>query len=120
MVALFVLGLIAGVIVRPFLVPWLLASGLFLVNFIFSLIFLAAMSHVKSSAAAGIAVISFMVRFGLLGLGLLAVALLLPDHFLVTAVCFLAVYTIFFGIEIAIGIKGRTNMIQQTVNGGGV
>lgn len=119
MAAVFVLGLIAGFFVRPFLVPWLLASGLFLVNFVFSLIFLAAMSHVKASAAAGIAVISFMVRFGLLGLGLVAVALTLPEHFLITAVCFLAVYTIFFGIEITIGIKGRTNMIQQTVNGGG-
>ncbi|RJQ46586.1 MAG: hypothetical protein C4534_02530 [Gaiellales bacterium] len=119
MAAIFVLGLAAGVLYRPFLVPWLLASALFLVNFAFSLIFLAAMSRVKASAAAGIAVVSFVVRFGLLGAGLLAVALALPQHFLVTAVCFLTVYTIFFGIEIAIGLRGRNNMVQQTVNGGG-
>jgi hypothetical protein len=120
MVSIFVLGLVAGIFVRPFLVPWLLASLLFLVNFVFSLVFLAAMSNVKTSAAAGIAVLSFVVRFVLLGAGLLTVALILPEHFLITAVCFLAVYTIFFGIEIAIGIRGRNSMIQQTVKGGGV
>jgi hypothetical protein len=119
MASIFVLGLIAGIFIRPFLVPWLLASGLFLINFAFSLIFLAAMSNVKTTAAAGLAVVSFMIRFGLLGAGLLAVALILPEHLLITAVCFLAVYTIFFGIEIAIGIRGRNNMVQQTVNGGG-
>lgn len=121
MAAIFVIGLVAGLIAGPvFLVPWLLSSGLFLVNFVLSLIFLAAMSRVKASAAAGIAVMSFMVRFGLLGVGLLAVALTLRDYFLVTAVCFLVVYTIFFGIEIVIGLRGRNNMVQQTVNGSGV
>ena len=119
MAAIFVLGLIAGIVFRSFLVPWLLASGLFLVNFLISLLFLAAMSHVKSGAAAGLALLSFVVRFGLLGAGLLTVALVLPEYLLVTAICFLAVYTIFFGIEIAIGLRGRNNMIQQTVNGGG-
>lgn len=118
MASLFVLGLVAGIIYRPLLVPWLLASGLFLVNFVFSLLFLAVMSHLKTSAAAGLAVVSFLVRFGLLGAGLLAVAILLPEYFVVTAVCFLVVYTIFFGIEIAIGLRGRNNMMQQTVKGG--
>lgn len=118
MAVIFLLGLAVGVFYRPFLVPWLLASALFLVNFVLSLFFLAAMSRVTTKAAAALAVVSFLIRFGLLGVGLLAVALALPEHFLVTAVCFLAVYTIFFGIEIAIGLRGRGNMIQQTVNGG--
>lgn len=120
MATIFALGLAAGLFIRPFLVPWLLASALFLVNFVFSLVFLAAMSHVKTAAAAGIAVVSFIIRFGLLGAGLLTVALVLPEYFVITAVCFLAVYTIFFGIEIAIGFRGRNNMIQHTVNGGEV
>jgi hypothetical protein len=119
MAAIFVLGLVAGLIYQPLLIPWLLASGLFLVNLLVSIFFMAAMSRTKTSVAAGIAVVSFLLRFGLLGIGLVVVALALPEYFLVTAVCFLAVYTIFFGIEIAIGLKGRDSMVKHTAEGGG-
>lgn len=115
--AFFGIGLLAGMIYRPLLVPWLLAAGLFLINFAISLLFLKAMARLKTSAAAGVAVISFLLRFGLLGLGLLAVALALPDHFLATAICFLVVYTVFFALEIFMGVKGR-GMVRPPAAGG--
>ncbi|GBE57185.1 hypothetical protein BMS3Abin01_00094 [bacterium BMS3Abin01] len=110
-------GLAVGMVYRPLLVPWLLASCLFAVNFALSLVFFKAMSRLSTSAAAGVAVISFLLRLGLMGLGLVAIAVALPEYFLFTAVCFLAVYTLFFGLEIALGIKGR-GMVRPPAAGG--
>lgn len=100
-------GLVAGMIVRPLLVPWLLASCLFLVNYSISLLFMRAIPRLSNAAAAGVAVMSFFLRFGLLGLALVGVALGLPEYLLTTAVCFLLVYTLFLIFEIAVGLKGR-------------
>ena len=100
-------GLVAGIIVRPLLVPWLLASGLFLANYSISLLFMRAIPRLSNAAAAGVAVMSFFIRFGLLGLALLGVALGLPEYLLTTAICFLLVYTLFLVFEIAVGLKGR-------------
>ena len=100
-------GLVAGIFIRPLLVPWLLASCLFIANYAISLFFLRAINRLSTGAAAGIAIMSFIIRFGLLGLALVTVALTLPQYFLTTAVCFLLVYTLFLGLEIAVGIKGR-------------
>ncbi|MFA5802199.1 MAG: hypothetical protein WC911_06950 [Thermoleophilia bacterium] len=100
-------GVVAGMLYRPLLVPWLLASGLFIVNYFVSMLFMNAATKLKTSAAAGVAVMSFFLRFGLLAIALVTVALTLPDEFLVTAICFLVVYTLFMGVEIAVGLKGR-------------
>lgn len=117
MMGLLAAGMLAGIIVRPLLVPWLLASGLFLVNYVLSLIFLKAMSRLSSSAAAGVAVLSFVIRFGLLGLALIGVALGLKEQFLTTAICFLLVYTLFLVLEIAVGLKGRPATESTTAGG---
>lgn len=100
-------GMLAGIFVRPLLVPWMLASGLFLVNYAVSVIFLKAIPRLSAPAAAGVAVISFVIRFGLLGLALVGVAVGLKEYFLTTAICFLLVYTLFLVLEIAVGLKGR-------------
>ncbi|MHB0867679.1 MAG: hypothetical protein ACYC6B_06390 [Thermoleophilia bacterium] len=101
-------GMVAGIFVRPLLVPWSLASCLFLVNYAVSLLFMRAIPRLSTSAAAGVAVMSFFMRFGLLGLALIGVALALKEYFLTTAICFLLVYTLFLGVEIAVGLKGQT------------
>lgn len=118
MMGLLAAGMLAGIFVRPLLVPWLLASGLFLVNYALSLIFFKAMSRMTASAAAGVAVLSFVMRFGLLGLALVGVALGLKEYFLRAAICFLLVYTIFLVLEIAVGLKGRAT--HQATSGGEV
>ncbi|MDO8736138.1 MAG: hypothetical protein Q7K29_03545, partial [Thermoleophilia bacterium] len=100
-------GMVAGIIVRPLLVPWLLASCLFLANYSISLLFMRAIPRLSNAAAAGVAVMSFFIRFGLLGLALVGVALALPDQLVTTAICFLVVYTLFLVFEIAVGLKGR-------------
>ncbi len=100
-------GLVAGIFVRPLLVPWLLASGLFIANYFISLLFMRAISRLTTAAAAGVALVSFFLRFGLLALALVAVALALPQLFLTTAICFLLVYTLFLGLEIVVGLKSR-------------
>ncbi len=100
-------GLAAGIFVRPLLVPWLLASGLFLANYSIQIFFMKAISRLSTAAAAGVAVTSFIMRFGLLGLALVAVALTLREYFLTTAICFLLVYTLSLGFEIALNLKGR-------------
>lgn len=101
------IGIVSGIFIHSLMVPWLLASALFIVNYILSLFFLGPIARLGTSAAAGLAVVSFMLRFGLLGLGLVAVALALPEYFTVTAICFLVVYTVFFALEIAVGVRGR-------------
>lgn len=101
-------GVVAGLLVPGLLVPWLLASSLFMVNLILFLVFFRFMARVGPAAAAGVAVLSFLFRFGVMGLGLALMALLLPGYFLAAAVCFLVVYTLFLGLEIAAGLKGRT------------
>ncbi len=101
-------GLAAGIVVRPLLVPWLLASCLFIANYSISLLFSRAIPRLSVSAAAGVAVTSFLMRFGLMALALIAVALTLKEYFLTTAICFLLVYTLFLGLEIAVGLKSRT------------
>jgi hypothetical protein len=100
-------GLVAGMFVRPLLVPWLLASCLFLVNYFLSILFMRAIPKLSNAAAAGVAVMSFFIRFGLLALALVGVALALPEYLLTTAICFLLVYTLFLVFEIAVGVKGR-------------
>jgi hypothetical protein len=110
-------GLVVGYFVKPLLVPWALSSGLFCVNYFLSILFLRAMPRLTSSAAAGVAVLSFVLRFGLLGLALVGVALALPERLLATAVCFLLVYTLFMVLEIAVGIKTRT--VSQSPAAGG-
>jgi hypothetical protein len=100
-------GLVAGMIVRPLLIPWLLASCLFLANYFLSMLFMRAIPKLSNAAAAGVAVMSFFIRFGLLGLALVGVALGLPEYFLTTAICFLLVYTLFLVFEIAVGLKSR-------------
>ncbi len=111
------IGFLAGMFYRPLLVPWLLASGIFLANYALSLVFFKAMTRLSSSAAAGVAVISFMLRFGLMGLALLAVAMALPQYLLATAICFLVVYTFFFAIEISMGIRGRRAVSPPAAGG---
>lgn len=108
MTAFLAAGMVAGIFVRPLLVPWLLASGLFLLNYSLSLIFMRAIPRLSTGAAAGVALLSFFLRFGLLGLALIGVALGLKQYFVTTAICFLLVYTLFLGFEIAVGVKGRT------------
>lgn len=106
-----IIGLItlaAALFVHPLLVPWLLASLIFTLNYAISLLFLLAINRLKTTAAAGVAVLSFLMRFGLIGLGLLTVALALHDYFLATAICFLVLYTAFLGLEIFVNIKTRT------------
>ena len=100
-------GMIAGIFVRPLLVPWILASGLFLINYSLSLIFMKAISAMSTAAAAGVAVLSFVIRFGLLGVALVGVALGLKEYFLTTAICFLLVYTLFLVFEISVNAKSR-------------
>jgi hypothetical protein len=117
MTVLIAAGMVAGIIVRPLLVPWLLASGLFIVNYAVSLIFMRAIVRLSTSAAAGVALVSFFMRFGLLGLALVGVALALPEYFLTTAICFLLVYTLFLGFEITVGLKGRSGQGQPTAGG---
>ncbi|MFA6001689.1 MAG: hypothetical protein WC828_06190 [Thermoleophilia bacterium] len=107
MMVFLAVGVIAGLIHRPLLVPWLLASCLFIVNYFVSMLFMNAATKLKTSAAAGVAVMSFFLRFGLLALALITVALTLRDQFLATAICFLIVYTLFMGVEIFVGLKGR-------------
>jgi hypothetical protein len=110
-------GMVAGIFIRPLLVPWLLSSSLFILNYSLSLLFMRPISRLATGAAAGVALLSFFLRFGLLGLGLIAMALALPEYFLTTAICFLVVYTLFLGLEIAVGIKGRTVADQPAAGG---
>lgn len=100
-------GVVAGLAYRPLLVPWLIASCLFIVNYFVSMLFMRGATRLSTGAAAGVAITSFFLRFGLLGLALITVALTLRDQFLATAICFLVVYTLFLGLEIAVGLKGR-------------
>jgi len=111
-------GIVAGIIVRPLLVPWLLASCLFLANYSISLLFMRAIPSLSNAAAAGVAVMSFFIRFGLLGLALVGVALALPEYLLTTAICFLIVYTLFLAFEIAVGLKGRPPIPDSPAAGG--
>lgn len=111
-------GMAAGLLVRPLLVPWILASGLFLLNYCVSLFFMRAIPRLSTSAAAGVAVLSFFLRFGLLALALFGVALALRQYFLTTAICFLLAYTLFLVMEIAMGIKGRRGVSRRPAAGG--
>ncbi|MBE0430021.1 MAG: hypothetical protein IBX61_09170 [Thermoleophilia bacterium] len=108
MTAFLAAGLGAGLVVRPLLAPWILASGLFVLNYSVSLFFMRAIPRLSTSAAAGVAVLSFFLRFGLLGIALVGVALGLREYFMTTAVCFLLIYTLFLVFEIAVGLRGRT------------
>lgn len=117
MMVLIAAGMVAGIFYRPLLVPWLLSSALFILNYSLSLLFMSPISQLATSAAAGVALLSFFLRFGLLGLGLIAVALALPEYFLTTAICFLLVYTLFLGLEIAVGIRGNTVPDQPAAGG---
>lgn len=117
MMVLIAAGMVAGIFIRPLLVPWLLSSALFILNYSLSLLFMRPISQLATSAAAGVALLSFFLRFGLLGLGLIAVALALPEYFLTTAICFLLVYTLFLGLEIAVGIRGNTVPDQPAAGG---
>jgi hypothetical protein len=101
-------GLLVGMLMRPLLLPWLLASAIFIMNYSLTLLFLRAMGGLKAGAAIGVALLSFLVRFGLIGLGLLLVALALPSHLLATALCFLVVYTAFLSLEIIVALRSRT------------
>ena len=103
-----VVALAALLFVRQLLAPWLLASLILLANLGLSLLFMQAIRRLKAAAAAGVAVLSFLVRFGLIALGLLVVALALPDYLLSTAICFLAVYTVSLGLEIFVNLKAKT------------
>lgn len=118
MMAFLAAGMAAGFLVRPLLVPWILASGLFLLNYSISLFFLRAIPRLSTSAAAGVAVVSFLLRFGLLGLALIGVALALKQYFLITAICFLLVYTLFLVFEIAVGVKGQRAVSHPQAPGG--
>ena len=100
-------GMVAGIFIRPLLVPWALASCLFFLNYSISLVFMKAVPRLPAAAATGVALVSFLLRFGLLALALIGVAVGLKQYFLTTAVCFLLVYTLFLGLEIAVGLKGR-------------
>ena len=117
MMGFLAVGVVAGLIYRPLLAPWLLASVLFIVNYFVSLLFMNAATKLKTSAAAGVAVMSFFLRFGLLALALVTIALTLRDQFLATAICFLVVYTLFMFVEIAVGLKGRA-ISNPPVSGG--
>lgn len=117
--AFLVAGMAAGILVRPLLVPWMLASGLFLLNYGVSLFFMRAIPRLTTSAAAGVAVLSFFLRFGLLALALFGVALALRQYFLTTAICFLLVYSLFLALEIAVGVKGRRQVSQRRPAAGG-
>ena len=110
-------GLAAGVVVRPLLVPWLLASCLFILNYTISIFFMRAIPRLSTAAATGVALVSFFLRFGLMAIGLVGVALGLREYFLTTAICFLLVYTLFLGLEIAVGLKGRP-VSNPTATGG--
>ena len=101
-------GIVAGLIYRPLLVPWLVASCLFTINYFVSMLFMNAAANLKVGAAASVAIMSFFLRFGLLGMALVTIALTMRERFLATAICFLVVYTLFMGLEIAVGIRGRT------------
>ena len=71
-------GLVAGIFIRPLLVPWLLASSLFILNYSLSLLFMRPISRLASRRrrrGAG----EFFPPVRLLGLGLIAMALALPD-----------------------------------------
>ncbi len=107
MTVIALVAIAALLFVHQLLVPWLLSSAIFIMNYAISLLFLQAIGRLKAGAAAGVAVLSFLIRFGLIGLGLLLVALALPDHLLATALCFLAVYTVFLGLEIFVNLKAR-------------
>lgn len=113
MTAVITIGLLLGLLVRPLFAPWALASAIFVLNYGMSLPFMPLIGRLNAAAAAGIAVISFLIRFGLIGLGLLLVALALPQYFVSTAICFLAVYTVFLGLEIFVGLKGRAGFGQE-------
>ena len=106
-------GMLVGLLVHALLLPWLLSSAIFVVNYALSLLFLAPMARLQAGAAAGVAVLSFLIRFGLIGLGLLLVALALPQYFLATAICFLAVYSAFLLLEIFVGLKGRADVKRE-------
>ncbi len=109
-------GMLAGILYRPLLVPWLLASGLFLFNYAASLLFLKGMTRLGTGAAAGLAVVSFLLRFVLLGASLVAVALVWPDRLVMTAVSFLVIYTLFFALETAVNL--RSSKGDSTAQGG--
>ena len=118
MAAVIGVGLLAGMFVRPLLVPWMLSAAIFIVNYGLSLLFLQSMGRLKAGAAAGVAVLSFLIRFGLIGMGLLLVALALPVYFMATALCFLVVYTVFVGLEVIVGLKYR-DRDGRTASAGG-
>lgn len=107
-----------GLFVRPVLVPWLLASLLFLVNLGLSLVFFRLLARFSPAAAAGLALLSLALRLGLVALGLLLAGWLLPAYFAATAVSFLVVYTLFVGLEIVMGLKLRPGT-GAPVSGGG-
>jgi len=112
------IGIVAGLLYRPLLVPWLLASSLFIVNYFVSMLFMNAALKLQTGAAAGIAVMSLLLRFGLLGLALLAVALTVPEQFVATSICFLGVYTISLALEIFLGVRSRTVTRPPAAGGG--
>ncbi len=113
MTAVIAVGLLLGLVVRPLFAPWALAAAIFAVNYGLSLPFMPLIGRVSAGAAAGVAVLSFLLRFGLIGLGLLLVALALPQYFVSTAICFLVAYTAFLGLEIFVGLRGRTGFKRE-------
>ncbi len=113
MTAVIAVGLLLGLAVRPLLAPWALAAAVFILNYGLSLPFMPMIGRLSAAAAAGLAMISFLIRFGLIGLGLLLVALALPHYFVSTAVCFLVIYTAFLGLEIIVGLRGRTGFGRE-------
>ena len=107
MAAVVAAGVVAGLFNRPLLAPWLLSAALFAANLALSLVFFRVLARLSPAAAAGLAMLSLVLRLGLVALGLALVGWLLPGHFAATAVSFLVVYTIFVGAEIAMGLKAR-------------
>ena len=105
-------GLLVGVLDRPLFAPWALAAGIFAVNYGLSLPFMPLIARLNAGAAAGVAILSFLIRFGLIGLGLLLVALALPNYFVMTSICFLVVYTAFLTLEIFVGLRSRAGLKQ--------
>lgn len=107
MAAVVAAGLLLGLLARPLVEPWLLAAGIFFVNYFLSLASFRLAVRLSATAAAALALAAFLARLAFIGASLVLIAIYLRDYFLASAFSFLVLYTVYLGLEIAFSYRRR-------------
>lgn len=107
-VVVVVAGLPMGLLAPVLAVAWLMAAAIFFINYALALASFRIALRLGAPAAAPVALAGFMLRLAFIGASLVLIAIYLRDYFLPTALNFLILYTVYLGLEVAMGIRQRT------------